>query len=42
MCVEPQGGSLFIGTDDIDSYLPLWLGRKDEIRKEEQLMMKIT
>ena len=42
MCVEPQEGSLFIGTDDIDSYLPLWLGRKDEIRKEEQLMMAIT
>ena len=39
MRVEPQEGSLFIGTDDIDSYLPLWLGRKDEIRKEEQLMM---
>ena len=42
MCVERQEGSLFIGTDDIDSYLRLWLDRKDEIRKEEQLMMSIT
>ena len=39
MYIEPQESSLFIGTDDIDNYLPFWLDRKDEIRKEEQLMI---
>ena len=39
MYIEPQESSLFIGTDDIDNYLPFWLDRKDEIRKEERLMI---
>ena len=42
MYIEAQESSLFIGTGDIDSYLPLWLDRRDEIRKEEQLMILIT
>ena len=42
MYIEPQESSSFIGTDDIDTHLPVWLGRKDEIRKDEQLMMWIT
>ena len=39
MYIEPQESSLFIGTDDIDGYLPFWLDRKDEIRNKEQLMI---
>ena len=39
MCIKPKESYLFLGTDDIDSYLPFWLDRKDEIRKEEQLMI---
>ena len=39
MYIEPQENSSFIGTNDIDTHLPVWLGRKDEIRKDEQLMM---
>ena len=39
MDIMPQESSLFVGTDDIDTHLPVWLGRKDEIRKDEQLMM---
>ena len=34
-----QESSLFIGTDDTGSYLSFRLDRKDEIRKEEQLMI---
>ena len=30
------------GTDDIDSYLQLFLGKKEEIRKDVQLMMQMT
>ena len=37
--IKPEESSLFIGTDDIDSYLPFWLDRKGEIRKDEQLMI---
>ena len=39
MYIKPQESYLFMGTDDIDSYLPFWLDRKDKIRKEEQLMI---
>ena len=39
MYIKPQESYSFIGTDDIDSYLHFWLDRKDEIRKEEQLMI---
>ena len=39
MYIEPQESSLFVGTDDIDTHLPLWLGRTDEIKKDELLMM---
>ena len=39
MYIKPQESSLFIGTNNIDNYLPIWLDRKDEIRKEEQLMI---
>ena len=39
MYIEPKESSSFIGTDDIDTHLPISLGRKDEIRKDEQLVM---
>ena len=39
VCIKPQESYLFIGTDDIDSYLPIWLDRKDKIRKEERSMI---
>ena len=39
MYIEPQESSLFKGTDDTGSYLSFRLDRKDEIRKEEQLMI---
>ncbi|PFX12244.1 hypothetical protein AWC38_SpisGene23830 [Stylophora pistillata] len=34
-------GQLSHGTDDIDSYLPFWLDRKDDMRKDEQLIRPI-
>lgn len=39
MYINSQESSSLMGTDDFDSYLPFRLGRKDEIRKDEKLMM---
>ena len=34
--------TLVTGTNDIDSYLHLFLGKKDEIRKDVQLMIQMA